>query len=69
MTSIKEYRAWIRAVTRLSVAASAMDGVPFLGIGPEFREECKEIWDKIDDLKHKMESKVEEIENEMEVKE
>ena len=64
MTELREYRAWVRAATRLSSALQMMDGVPFLGIGPDIRAECKEIWDKMDDLKGKIESKIEEMEKE-----
>jgi hypothetical protein len=66
MTAIQEYRAWVRAITRLSIAISAMDTVPFLGIGPEFRAECEELWERMDSLKSKMETRIEEMEKELE---
>lgn len=66
MIDSKEYRTWVRAVTKLSTATNLMDDVTFLGIDPGMREECRGIWDRMDRLKHRMVRKVEEMEKEME---
>jgi len=62
MTDIREYRAWVRALTELSTAIQIMDNVPFLGMGPEVRAECKDIWDRMDELKSKMVRRIEQME-------
>lgn len=64
MTDIKEYRAWVRAVTKLSTATSLMDDVAFLGIDQDIKTECREIWNRMYDLKSKMVRKIEQIEGE-----
>jgi len=61
MTRIEEYRAWVQSLTQLRVAMRAMDGVPFLGIGPELRAECKEIWDRMDDLRARLIAVIDEM--------
>ena len=63
-TDTREYRAWVRAVTELSTAIHAMDNVPFLGMGPETRAECKDIRDRMDDLKSEMVRRIEQMEGE-----
>lgn len=68
MTNIKEHRAWVRAVTKMSDARKAMDEIPFLGIDPDYQRECREIWDRIDHLTHLMVRRVEEMEKELEEK-
>lgn len=65
MTDVLEYRAWVRAVTRLSIAINTMDAVPFLGIDPEIKAECYELWERMDALKRKVESRIEKIEKEL----
>ena len=62
MTDMREYRAWVGAVTSLSNAIRLMDNVAFLGIGPDMRAECKEIWDRMDDLKSEMVRRIEQME-------
>lgn len=68
MTDIKEHRAWVRAVTKLSAATSLMDDVAFLGIDPNIQAECREIWNRMDSLKHRMVHRIEEMESELEEK-
>lgn len=64
MTDIREYRAWVQSLTRLRIAMHAIDGVQFLGMSPEVRAECKEIWDRMDDLKSEMVRRIEQMEKE-----
>ena len=61
---IRMYRAWVRALTELSTAIQAMDNVPFMGMGPEARAECKDIRDRMDDLKFEMVRRIEQMEAE-----
>lgn len=68
MTDIKEHRAWVRAVTKLSTATSLMYDVAFLGIDPNIQAECGEIWNSMDSLKHRMLHRIEEMESELEEK-
>ncbi len=64
MTDMREYRAWVRAVTKLSTATSLMDDVVFLGIDPSIQAECREIWNRMDELKSKMVRRIEQMEAE-----
>lgn len=64
MTDIREYRAWVRAVTKLSTATSLMDDVTFLGIDPNIQTECGEIWNRMDKLKSEMVRRIEQMEEE-----
>lgn len=68
MTDIREYRAWIRALTKLSDASIMMENTPFLGIDPDIKRELNEIWNKMDGLKHRMVRRIEDMEFDLEEK-
>ena len=62
MTDMREYRAWVRAVTKLSTAVNLMERIGFLGMDPNIRAECEEIWDRMDELKSEMMRRIEQME-------
>lgn len=62
MTDIKEHRAWVRAVTKLSIATCLMDDVVFLGIDPNIQAECREIWNRMDEIEFEMVRRIEQME-------
>ena len=64
MTDMKEYRAWVRALTKLSTATSLMENVGFLGMDPNIQSECREIWIRMDELRSEMMRKIEQMEDE-----
>ena len=66
MNDIREYRAWVRALTRISEARNIMDNVQFLGLDPDIRKECEEIWIRLDELSGRMSIRIEAMEKEME---
>ena len=69
MTDIREYRAWAQSLVRMKVAMRMMDEVPFLGMSPEIRAECKEIRDRMDDLAERMGGRLMELQHELEAEE
>ena len=64
MTDLIEHRAWVRAVTRISDARNIMDNVQFLGLDPDIRKECEEIWNRLDELSGRMMARIKEMEME-----
>ena len=62
MTDLIEHRAWVRAVTRISDARNIIDNVQFLGLDPDIRKECEDIWNRLDALSRRMVKRIEEME-------
>lgn len=62
MTDIRRYRAWVRAMTKLSTATSLMIDVVIIGVDPNIQAECREIWNRMDEIKSEMERKIEQME-------
>lgn len=62
MTDKREYRTWVRAVTKLSTATSLMGDVGFLCIDSSIHAECREIWNRMDKLKSEMVRRIEQME-------
>lgn len=62
MTDMREYREWVRAVTKLSTATSLMNDVVFLCIDPSIQAECSEILNRMYELRSEMVRRTEQME-------